>query len=123
MKLDPNTQYITVYVKHMADELAELAAYAGCGRLSELFALASIEAENCAPVVRRRPVPTAKKTVERPVARILAWRPKTRPAALGSGAADKTEATIKGDHDEASCPPAGQIKIRRSLEPRPGSWE
>jgi hypothetical protein len=106
MKLDPNTQYITVYVKHMADELAELAAYAGCGRLSELFALASIEAENCAPVVpaRRRPIATARKTIERPVARILAWRPKSRPAALGSGAADKIEATIKGDHDEASFP-------------------
>jgi hypothetical protein len=60
MKMDANTRYIAVYVKHMADELAALAEYAGSDRLSCLFTLASIEAENSPPISPLAKNPTSR---------------------------------------------------------------
>jgi hypothetical protein len=71
-KLDPTTQYISVYVKHMADELAELAEYAGCSRLAALFALASVEAEAHPPVppLTRYPTASSNNAIKRPELRL-----------------------------------------------------
>jgi hypothetical protein len=60
-----NTQITEVYVRQMANELAELARSAGCRRLSALLTLASIEAETSPLAVQMTsdPSPRSKKAI------------------------------------------------------------
>jgi hypothetical protein len=104
--LDPKTQYISVYIKHMADELAELAEYAGCSHLATLFALASIEAENHPPVapLTRYPTASSNNAIKRPKLRTLPWKPKARQVISGMDAVDKIKKGAKEDGGAVTVP-------------------
>ncbi|MGH6847553.1 MAG: hypothetical protein ACREC0_08975 [Methylocella sp.] len=90
----------------MADELAELAEYAGCGRLATLFALASIEAETNPPVSQltrdRLHRQENDQTPERALVRLKFS--KAGQAISGMDAVDEIKKGAKEDNGAVTAP-------------------